>query len=162
MDPDGPGRTDRRPAAHRRGAVAALAVRLGLPHRGAADDLPPRARPGRGALDGATGLWWNHRDELCTTTAGPPLLHLDGTWAFPDDSSGLVTSWVFHSLAERLGASPVRLTRGHLEGSGLACAVSDVGAVSVVDHVDGLDLAVAGAPLDLLLSARDALLRRGD
>lgn len=70
------------------------------------------------------GLWWDHRDLLCSTTAGPPLVEVDGAWHTPTD--GFVTSGAYDDAARRLGATPQPLTRD-LVASGTLLAVSDLG-----------------------------------
>lgn len=77
---------------------------------------------------GRVGLWWDHRDRLCSTTAGPPLVQAeDGEWLTPDASSGAVRSWAYDEAARRLDARPAALTREVVATARTVLAVSDLG-----------------------------------
>ena len=73
---------------------------------------------------GQVGLWWNHRDELCTSTAGPLLLRLDDRWVHPDDTAGAVPSWAWAEEATVRLSRPVRVTRDVLAAATEVLAVS--------------------------------------
>lgn len=65
----------------------------------------------RSLAPGTAGLWWNHRDELCTSTTGPLLLRLGDRWVRPDDAAGAVPSWASVRASEERSARPVVVTR---------------------------------------------------
>lgn len=74
------------------------------------------------------GLWWDHRDLLCSTTAGPPLVETaDGGWLTPDEASGAVRSWAYDEAARRLSARPATLGRDLVAAARAVVAVSDLG-----------------------------------
>jgi hypothetical protein len=99
------------------GPLAGLPTISGLDDRLARRQLP----------DGVVGLWWNHRDELCSSTAGPLLLRLPDGWVRPDDAAAAVPSWCYQRAAERLAAIPVRVTREVLGSAGTLAAVDPLG-----------------------------------
>ena len=104
------------------------------------------------------GLWWNHRDELCATTAGAPLVcDAHGTWLFPAPSSGLVTSWAATALAQPLGATPAVVTRDTLLGSRAVGAVGDLGSLTLVERIDGAAATAEPEAVSILVAARDAV-----
>lgn len=80
------------------------------------------------AAHGATaGLWWDHRDRLCTSTRGPLLLRLDDGWARPDDAAAAVPSWAYDRASARVGARPTDVTRELLAHAHDVVAVSPLG-----------------------------------
>lgn len=85
----------------------------------AARHLPP----------GAVGLWWNHRDELCTSTAGPLLLRLAEGWVHPDAAAGAVPSWAWTLAAAERSAVPARVDRELLRRATAVLAVPPLGDV---------------------------------
>lgn len=78
---------------------------------------------------GQVGLWWNHRDELCTSTAGPLLLRLDDGWVHPDDTAGAAPSWAWAEEARRLDARPTRVDRSTWAAARRRVAISWSGDV---------------------------------
>ncbi|SDD81809.1 hypothetical protein [Nocardioides lianchengensis] len=85
---------------------------------------------------GTVGLWWNHRDELCTSTAGPLLLRLADGWVHPDDAAGAVPSWAWAQEAAARAARPVRVDRALLAAAAEVLAVSPRGeSAEVVGRV---------------------------
>lgn len=96
------------------GPLAGLPTISGLEAAAAARQLDP----------GTAGLWWNHRDELCTSTAGPLLLRLDDGWVHPDDAAGAVPSWAWAAEAAARGSRPARVDRSLLGRAVEVVAVS--------------------------------------
>lgn len=82
------------------------------------------AAAARHLADGEVGLWWSHRAELCTSTAGPLLLRLDDGWVHPDDSAGAVPSWAWEHEAGTRDARPARIDRSLLRSARELLAVS--------------------------------------
>lgn len=78
------------------------------------------------------GLWWNHRDELCTSTAGPLLVELADGWVQPDPSAGAVPSWTGERAAVSRGARPTPITRPLLRSARSVLAVDPLGTISTL------------------------------
>lgn len=76
---------------------------------------------------GTVGLWWNHRDELCTSTAGPLLLRAEDGWVHPDERAAAVPSWAWAAEAAARGSRPVRVDRDLLGRAREVLAVSPLG-----------------------------------
>jgi branched-subunit amino acid aminotransferase/4-amino-4-deoxychorismate lyase len=106
------------------GPLAGLPTLTGL-----AEDVAARHLEADGAV---VGLWWNHRDELCTSTSGPLLLRLDDGWVRPPDGAGAVPSWAFVRAAEQVGARPGTITREVLARARDVAAVSPLGVWSAL------------------------------
>lgn len=88
---------------------------------------------------GTVGLWWNHRDELCTSTAGPLLLCLDDGWWHPDDTAGAVASWAWAEEARAREARPATITRDLLATARDMLAVSPGRALARLISSSGLE-----------------------
>lgn len=99
------------------GPLAGLPTISGLAEDAASRHLPP----------GTVGLWWNHRDELCTTTAGPLLLRLDEGWVHPDAGAGAVGSWAHARVCSQVDTRPVAVTRAVLARAHDVVAVDPLG-----------------------------------
>lgn len=90
----------------------------------------------RSLAPGTAGLWWNHRGELCTSTAGPLLLRLGDRWVRPDDAAGAVPSWASVRAAEERSARQVVVTREVLARADEVLAVTP--AADVMEMVQPL------------------------
>lgn len=104
-------------------AWSSRAVTAGLPMISTLEDHLARRHAGD-----RVGLWWDHRDLLCSTTAGPPLVQLDdGSWRAPDPASGAVRSWAYDEAARDRAARPAELGRELVAAARAVVAVSDLG-----------------------------------
>ena len=81
---------------------------------------------------GTVGLWWNHRDELCTSTAGPLLLRLVDGWVHPDEAAGAVASWAWAQEAGARSARPARVDRRMLASALEVLAVPPLGGAQAL------------------------------
>ncbi|WP_244930266.1 hypothetical protein [Nocardioides sp. W7] len=80
----------------------------------------------------AVGLWWNHRDELCTSTAGPLLVELSGGWVRPAPGAGAVMSWASEQAAAEHDARPATITRELLRSARSLLAVDPLGTTTTL------------------------------
>lgn len=83
---------------------------------------------------GSVGLWWNHRDELCTSTGGPLLLRLDDGWVHPDDTAGAVPSWAWAEEVRARAARPATTTRDVLATAAVVLVVAPTGTTTSLIH----------------------------
>lgn len=78
------------------------------------------------------GLWWNHRDELCTSTAGPLLVELADGWARPDPRAGAVPNRAWAQAAASRDARPTPITRPLLRTARSVLAVDPLGTLTTL------------------------------
>jgi hypothetical protein len=78
------------------------------------------------------GLWWNHRGELCTSTAGPLLVELADGWVTPDPGAGAVPSWAWERAAASRSARPFPITRPLLRTARSVLAVDPLGTTTTL------------------------------
>lgn len=105
-----------------RAALAGLSVPL--PHE---EHLAARHVASR---DADVGLWVDHTGELCTSTAGPLLLHTsDGAWLHPRPESGAVPTWSWQALVTARGSHPTLFRPADL-ATARAWAVGPTGQVT--------------------------------
>lgn len=107
------------------------------------------------------GLWFNHREELCMSTAGPLLVKTGmRSWAIPDGGAGLVCNWAFSGVVSLL--APVRrpITLDVLQGSVAVCVVSDLANVLLVKSHGDVSVDFEPDEVAELLDARDQLVSR--
>lgn len=112
------------------------AVRLPFPYgsRSALAGLPvpqPSLDAAARQLTGTVGLWFDHDDELCTTTAGPVALRTADGWLHPRPESGTVPTWAWERFVTDRGSRPAKLGPADLTGADVtAYAVSETGTVT--------------------------------
>lgn len=106
------------------------------------------------ASGGGVGLWLDHDGLVVTTTAGLVLRHDGAAW----QAVGPPRSWAAAELARRLGAVATGVHRDELAGA-TVCAVSDLGAFTVLDAVDEMHCPAAPDAVRELTAARATLLR---
>ncbi|MFC6287587.1 hypothetical protein ACFP3Q_14465 [Nocardioides sp. GCM10027113] len=106
-------------------------------------------------IGAAVGLWWSTAEHLTGSTAGVPMIQTGRrSWIFPDRSAGTTPSWVFFNIANALSAVPGAITIDAIRSSKAAAFITGTGAVTVIETLDGTDLAPDREQVLTLLTTR--------